>query len=335
MSLQRALEWLRDPLRDIAGLLSIVSGFIFQFEGVQLRRLARQSSRAIHCLVELSDGWAVGDSLGGVSVYDTEAEHCLYVVQQAYAVYTIAPLDHNGFASNAEFGLWVVHDSTRTPSVPNRRFVHRTKSRPADEKHCILKLVSYPSGLVVSSTKSGPLLHVWDTKLEGADFNVRTLVGRGVVADLTASGDQLVSVHKTIMDRTNEFETTACIWDVQNGVHLQTIELDVRYFKSFIALNEDTLVVFDFGGCHVFDTKTGIKRFERKCVVTSWVNYDSQILCSFFHNGLALLDVDDGTLQNCSPDQIEALTPSRVDRLLYLRSGRIVVCKDGNLYVWK
>lgn len=325
MALAVAIEWLRDPLKHIQGITSIVSSFVFEFEGVQLRQLPRRSDCTIHCLTELTDGWAVGDGFGDVSVFDPNAEHCLFVVRHAYPVYTIAALDDNHFASNGDRGFWVVQ-------MPTAHHVTFKNENHADYNHCILKLVAFPHGIVVSTTKCGPWIHVWDTRRQGTDCYMHTMVGSGTVADIGACGacgNRLVSVHKKV-------EATAWVWDVETGAHLQTVALNFRYFKSCAALDERTMCFYVVGGFSVFDVKTWTMLFEQTMDVFAWTTFDSQIMCSSLRDDtLSMLDVNTGALRILSSQNIKALQTSQVDRLLYIRSGHVVASMEGKLFVWR
>jgi len=319
MALEFALQWLRGPMKHVQGVLSIVSGYIFQFEGVQVRQLRRRSDCSIHCLVELSDGWAVGDGFGDVSIYDTDAVQCLYVVRHAYPVYTIAALPHNHFVSNADQGFWVVQ-------LPTSRHITFQNDQHSDYKHCILKLVAFPNGIVASITKCGPWVHVWDMH---TGCCIHTLNGSGVAADIVTCGDRLLSVHKKV-------ESTAWVWDAQSGAHLQTIALNCLYFKTCTALDEQTMCFHVVGGLFVFNVQTWSLRFERTLDMCSWTTFDDQIMCSSLCNDtLTMLDTNTGAVRVLSCPKIKALQASQVDRMLYIRSGHIVASSKGKLFVWR
>jgi hypothetical protein len=271
-------------------------------------------------LTELSDGWAVGDGFGDVSVFDANAERGLYVVRHTYPVYTIAALDDNQFVSNAEHGFWIVQ-------MPISRHITFKNERHPDHKHCVLKLVSFPNGIVASTTKCGPWVHVWDTTR--ADCYMHTLVGSGTAADITACGDRLVSVHKKV-------DAAAWVWDAQSGAHLHTVALNCRYFKTCTALDERTMCFYAVGGFAVYDADTWTMRFEQTLDVFSWTAFDSQIMCSSLRdNALSIVDTNNGAVHILSSDTIEALQANRVDRMLYIRSGHIIASVEGTLCVWR
>lgn len=55
MALDVAFNWLRGPLMDISGLVDMVSSFFFQFRGILVRELPRESTSTINCLVALTN----------------------------------------------------------------------------------------------------------------------------------------------------------------------------------------------------------------------------------------------------------------------------------------
>jgi WD40 repeat protein len=334
MVIECALEWLRGPLSDIQGVLAIVSSFIFQFQGVQLRELERSPTHPFYCFAELSDGWAIGDGFGSVSVYDINATRLLYEVKHPYAVYSIAPLSDNAFVSNAEVGFWVARTSLE------RRITFQTTNYQ-DHGHCILKLVSFPNGFVVSASKAG-LLHVWDTKLDGADCYVRSLPSSEAVADVTKCGEHLASLHKHFASTT--VETSACIWDMQTGTLLKKIALDFRYFKSFTPLDDKTLVFSTFDGFHVYDVESGAKLFHKRLESTAWTSYDSVILCATPDVDLyATTDNDTLTtldMQNRAKTFLPSPTVQAsllgLNGMFYISSGHIIAHDEHRrMFVWK
>ena len=229
MAFACALEWLRGPLMRIQGVIDIVASFSFNFQGVALRVLPRESSPSmIECLVELSHGWAVGDAAGYVSVYDFECEKLLRTYRMHYAVYTIASYGENGFICNSSSGFLVWNN------LKSRRV-------PGADDHRICKLLSFRGDIAASCSNADERVHVYDlvnVYLNGQSTVLHSLHGPGRVTDVAKCEDTLVSVHDT------QSHVVVWLWDVRRGTHVHSIPLEFNNIYNVI-VNQTTFMFID------------------------------------------------------------------------------------------
>lgn len=319
MALDVALNWLRGPLMDISGLVDMVSSFFFQFRGIPVRELPRESTSTINCLVALTNAWAVGDSAGHVSVFDLQCKRLLRTYRHGHPVYTVASFGENGFMCNAGHGFWVWNN-------------HKSRRVPGEDENCIFKLVSFPDGLAASCSKLNGEVHVYD--LHGASTFLHILLGPGRVSDIVECGDRLASVHET---EDAAFNIAVQLWDARRGTIVHTVQLQCPFIYNVISIEHSLVFIDPQLRVHVHDLETG----HQDVVAMTYR------LCAIPDGRVLITSVVDDTFQTVelpSPSARPAAPPDNTKDtseprgicwMLYSPAGFIVSCKYNKISVWK
>jgi hypothetical protein len=324
MSIELALEWLRGPLLGIEGVIDIVSSFIFQFKGVQVRELARESDLScINCITCLSDGWAVGDEAGNIGVYDQQCEQLLRTYHHPSPVRTIAAFGAgNGFVFNQTLGM-VYRQNEETEGFCSR------------DGNQVFKLVTFSDGLVVSCSKITTSVHVYITWRQPSlkFYFMHSMTGKHRAADIMQCGGLLASVHQTMISGP---KTEVWLWDVRRGLHLYTFPLTCSYICDAISLTDDTMVFIDTSfRVHMCNATKGYeagKAAYNMCAVP-----DGWFLTTRLHNDNFYMLSSDIQSEVIVPNKNQAAIPDcHMSRILYVPSGHVVVCQENRkLVVWK
>lgn len=312
MALACALEWLRGPLMDIQGVLDMVASFFFKFQGVPVRVLPRESPSTIECLVELTHGWAVGDSAGNVSVYDFECEKLLSIYHMGHPVYTIASYGADGCMCNANSGFWVWNN---LDPFYLWRYIYGPYNRS------IVKLVSLSGGIAASCSTFDENVHVYNLNHQCSFLH--SLKGPGRVTDIArCEEDTLMSVHVTPL------QVAVLMWDARRGTHVRSIPLEFNHIHN-VFVNQTTFMFIDPESCvHAFDLGTKrdsiVARADRFCVIP-----DNHILTSNSASSFGVVDVT-----NAQASDVQVTVWSNHFKVLYVRTGHVIVCHSNQVQVW-
>lgn len=327
MAVVFAVEWLRGPLRDISGLVNIVSSFCFQFRGVPVRELPRESTSTITCVVCLSDAWAVGDSDGNVSVYDSCCEQLLRTDCHGYPVYTVASFGDNGFVCNAKQGFWVRHKE-------------KTWLVPSEEAHCIFKLASFPDGTVASCSKLNGVIRIYD--LHAASPFLRVLLVPGRVSDIVQCSHMLASVHET---EEPPFNVVVWLWDARQGTVVHTIPLQYQFVYNVVAAENKLAFIDPQMRAHVYNLETNrsdvMARTYRLCTIP-----DGRFLVtSTVDDAFRVVETSACGVNNEANSEANSEVKGEADEvafragniccIMYTPAGYIISCKYNKIAVWK
>jgi hypothetical protein len=323
MALEVAREWLQGPLMGISGLIDIVSSFIFQFKGVQVRELPRESGSYITCITELSNGWAVGDEAGNIAVYDAQCEQLLKTYRHLSPVRTMAACGaDNGFVFNQTIGIAYRHNEE----------THWFCSR---DGHNVFKLVTFPNGVVVSCSKITTSVHVyiaWGEKKSMVFHFAHSMTGLHRAADIVRCGRLLASVHQTKISGPN---TEVWLWDARRGHHMHTFPLMCSYICNAISLTDGKMLFIDTGfKLHVYSEEKNAYQAS-KVAHTLCATPDGGFLTTRLHDDNFYLNSNG--FETMVPNQNQTTIPDcLMSHTVYLPSGHVVICHENRkLVVWK
>ncbi len=319
MSLEYALEWLKGPLMGIGGVIDIVSSFIFQFKGVQVRELPRQSDAScINCITALSDGWAVGDDDGHIGVYDLQCEQLLKTYQTGAPVRTIAAFgDDNGLVFNQVSRIIYRHDEDLV--------THWCSSHDGRQ---VFKLVTFPDGLVVSCSKTTTSVHVYTWSGKVFHF-MHSLTALHRTTDIVRCGLLLASFHQSAIFGPN---VEVWLWDVRRGHHLHTFPLACSYVYHAISLTDSKIALVDsICRLHVYNEEKNAYEVS-KVASTLCALPDGELLTTRVHDDNFYILAPGDQCETIVHNQKQSASNYHMSYIFYVPSGHVVVC-NGNLQI--
>jgi hypothetical protein len=278
----------------------------------------------------------VGDDAGDIGVYDLQCEQLLKTYRNLSPVLTIAACG-DGFVFNQTIGIVYRHNLAT-------RWFCSFDGQP------VLKLVTFPNGLVVSCSKITTSVHVhiaWGETSKVFPF-AHSLTGLQTATDIIRCGRLLASVHQTEISGPN---AEVWLWDARRAHHLHTLPLTCSHICNAISLGGSAMAFIDTSfRLHVYEDKTGcelskddnsyilntISPFEIAYTVCALP--DSCFLTTRLHdNNFYILNSQGETIVHQDQTSLPDLHMSHMfSHILYMSSGHVVICQDNTkLSVWK